>query len=279
MSSLRVVLLISLLAIATSPLPAQTPEGTDTYSDSIKACSRLDKSLDRAKSYTDFLRAHGVEISEPSLIAALQNDIPEIRMNAVVKLLADCDLHSIPAIEKALSTEEDNTTRANIAGALASFGDPVGAKYLAAACTDPSLPTLAMSAAVHGLALAHYSHPQFTSPAVCADTVLNLFDSRPDSKIDMIELFAAMYHEVSQSQADRMVADAQSLLQSDNASSRMAGSDVLASLGSTASIDLIRSTMERETEPAIRSVLQESLDTLMKLQQSAAPAAPANPPH
>jgi hypothetical protein len=88
-----------------------------------------------------------------------------------------------------------------------------------------------------------------------------------------------MYHEVSQSQADRMVADAQSLLQSDNASSRMAGSDVLASLGSTASIDLIRSTMERETEPAIRSVLQESLDTLMKLQQSAAPAAPANPPH
>jgi HEAT repeat protein len=257
-------------------LSAQTPEGAD-YSDSIRSCNAFKaKSLDRGKSSTDFLRAHGIEISEPSLIVALQSDVLEVRDNAGAKLLADCDLQSIPAIEKAMSTETNEDLRAGIAAGLANFGDPLGAKYLVAMCTDPSLPTLAIRTAVYGLALAHYSHPQFTSPAVCADTVLNLFDNRPDSKIDIIELFAAMYHEASQNQAGRMVVDAQSLLQSDNAWSRMAGSDVLASLGSTASIDLIRSTMEREIDPSIRSSLQESLDTLIKLQQQGAQTTPAN---
>ena len=195
-----------------------------------------------------------------------------------MKLLADCDLQSIPAIEKALTTETDNNTRAGLAGTLASFGDPLGAKYLVAMCTDASLPINVIEGAVQGLTMAHYSHPQFTSPAICADTILNLFDSRPDSKVDIIYLFQKMWPDVTQSQADSMVADAQSLLQRDSPSSRMAGSDVLAELKSVASIELIRNAMERETEPTIRESLQRNLDTLLKPQQQGNTAASPNPP-
>jgi HEAT repeat protein len=249
-------LLLAVLLCAQTPLilSAQTTEGADDYSASIAGCNAFKaKSLDRGKSSTDFLRAHGIEISEPSLIAALQSALPEVRFSAVTQLLADCDLQSIPVIEKTLYTERDEQIRAGTAGGLASFGDPVGAKYLAAACTDNSLSTLAMSAAVEGLQQGHYLHPQFPSPSVCADTVLNLFDSRPDSKVDMVELFLAMSPDVSPTQADRMVADAQSLLQSDDASHRMAGSEVLAELNSTASIELIHKAMERATDSSERS--------------------------
>jgi len=246
-------------------LSSQTPEEANTYADSIRMCSRFrETSTDRAKPSSDFLRARGIEISEPSLIAALQSDSPEVRTNAAGKLLGDCDIQSIPAIEKAMSAETDASMRADLATGLASFGDPVGAKYLVAMCTDPSLPTLAMSAAVHGLALAHYAHPQFPPAAVCADTVLNLFDSRPSSKVDMIELFVAMRPDVSQSQVDRMVADAQSLLPSDIPSDRMAGSEVLAQLNSTASIEAIRNAILREANPTVRASLQGDLDTLLK---------------
>jgi len=228
-------------------LHAQPPNGTALCGDSSVACSNRGR-----RSFGDSLRAHGIDLSESSLIAALQNNDPEVRSLAVAKLLEDHDLQSVSSIEKVLSAETNSNAKVEIAGALASFGDPLGAKYLVAMCTDPSLPTLAMSAAVHGLALAHYSHPQFTSPAVCADTVLDLFDNRPDSKVDMVELFAAMYHEVSQSQADRMFADAQSLLQSDSLSSRIVGSDILASLGFTAALDLLHTAMESATDPVER---------------------------
>jgi hypothetical protein len=46
---------------------------------------------------------------------------------------------------------------------------------------------------------------------------------------------------------------AQSLLQSDDASHRMAGSEVLAELNSTASIELIHKAMERATDSSERS--------------------------
>jgi hypothetical protein len=48
----------------------------------------------------------------------------------------------------------------------------------------------------------------------------------------------------------------------------MRASEALAEMGSTASIDLIRSAMQSETEPSVRSWYQRNLDTLQKLQQA-----------
>jgi HEAT repeat protein len=64
-----------------------------------------------------------------------------------------------------------------------------------------------------------------------------------------------------------MVTEAQSLLGSKDPTTRMNASRALAEMGSTASTDLIRNAMHRETDPSIRAWHQHDLDTLQKLQQ------------
>jgi len=49
-------------------------------------------------------------------------------------------------------------------------------------------------------------------------------------------------------------------------------------LGSTASIDLIRTAIINEPDPGIRAWHQLNLDKLLKLQQQDVPTAPANTP-
>ena len=78
----------------------------------------------------DALRAHGVETSQPSLIAALQNSDPEVRSLAAFKLTGDHVVEAIPAIETALSSETNLQIRLGIAQGLADYGDAVGVKHL-----------------------------------------------------------------------------------------------------------------------------------------------------
>ena len=195
--------------------------------------------------------------------------------------MADRDLSATPAIEQALSTETNNQARVNIASALASAGDPIGAKYLETMCSDASLPDTVILRVVHSLAVANFSHPQLASPGKCADAVLSALESGSESyqRAALVTAFPSMYKDVPKDKAERMVADAQNLLGDNDSSVRMVTSQALADMGSTDSIELIRNAMERETDPALRAVHQRNLDKLLKLQRQSAPAAPANPQH
>jgi len=114
MSPTNIALLVSLLAIATHPLPAQTP--LDTVSADVqKACDPNYKPSTPSTAgfifgdlvpFSVALCEHGIDTSEPSLIAALKNSDPEVRSLAAAELAEKHDDLVKPAIENSLSRDK-----------------------------------------------------------------------------------------------------------------------------------------------------------------------------
>jgi hypothetical protein len=284
MSPTNVALLVSILAIATHPLPAQTPLNP-VSADVQKACDPNYKpSTDGFNSggvmpFSVALCEHGIDTSGPSLIAALKNSDPEVRSLAAAELaekqLAEKqDDLAKPAIENALSAETNTRARIDIAASLMNIGDPVGAKILNGMCTDASLPVEDTVTVVQQIAMAN--HPT----GICADVVLDAVEhaSQDYERMDLITIFPLIYKNVSKEKAGRMVTDAQNLLESQDVTTRMRASQALAEMGSIASIDLIRTAIINEPNPDIRAWHQPNLDKLLKLQQQNVPTAPVNTP-
>jgi HEAT repeat protein len=229
--------------------------------------------------YSVALCEYGIDTSEQSLITALSNSDPIVRSLAANQLLAEHDYQARPAIEKALSSETDDSTKVGIASALAGRGDPVGAKTLESMCSDASLPVDITVMAVRQIAMAKYSSSYPVSTGKCADVVLSKLDSvsQDYQRIELLSVLPSMIHDVPKDKADHLVADAQNLLLSKDLTTRTSASRALADMGSTDSIELIRSAMQRETNRLTRADYQRDLDTLLKLQQQGAPTTPTNP--
>jgi HEAT repeat protein len=217
----------------------------------------------------DALRARGIDLSRPSLIAALSNRDPQVRSLAAHQLVFNRDPGVIANIEKALSTETDRQARIGLASALASVGDPAGARHLEGMCMDTSLPVDVTVQVVQQLAMAQHSHPNLTSTAKCADVVLAAIESASESyqRRELVSLLPSMVHQVPEDKADRMVKDAQNLLGDGEPATRMGASDALAQMGSIASIEAVRDAIRNESDPVARRSYQRNLDTLQKLQQ------------
>jgi hypothetical protein len=280
MSPTNVALVVSLLAIATHPLPAQTPLNT-VSADVQKACDPNYKpSTDGLISggglmpFSVALCEHGIDTSEPSLIAALKNSDPEVRSLAAAELAEKHDDLAKPAIENALSVEINIRARIGIAASLVSMGDPVGAKILNGMCTDASLPVEDTVTVVQEIAMAHHS------TGICADVVLDVIEyaSQDYQRMDLLTVFPSIYKDVPKEKAGRMVTDAQNLLESQDVTTRIRASQALAEMGSTASIDFIRTAIINEPNPDIRAWHQLNLDKLLKVQQQDVPTVPANTP-
>lgn len=287
MSPTKVAVLVSLLAIATHLLPAQTPLDT-VFADVQKACDPNYKpsipSTDgligggEPMPFSVALCEHGIDTSEPSLIAALKNSDPEVRSLAALELaekqLTEKQYDLVkPAIENALSAETNIRARISIAASLMSMDDPVGVKVLNGMCMDESLPVEDTVTVVQQLAVPDHS------AAICADVVLDAIEhaSEDYQRSDLITVFPSIYKNVPKEKANRMVTDAQNLLESQDVTTRIRASQALAEMGSTASIVLIRTAIINERNPNIRAWHQRNLDQLLKLQQDA-PTAPANTP-
>jgi HEAT repeat protein len=217
----------------------------------------------------DILHAHGIDTSEPSLIAALNNSDPQLRSLAAAQLTHAHDFQARSAVEKALSTETNTQARIGMASALANIGDPVGARHLESMCSDATLPVEVIVRAEREVAMAHSDRPSLTSPAKCANVILAAIETVSESyqRAELLTALASMVHEVPSDQASRMVADAQNLLQDKDANTRMRASEALADMGSTASIEAIRNAIQNESNPTARAFQQRNLDTLQKLQQ------------
>jgi hypothetical protein len=214
----------------------------------------------RGRSSAEVLRAYGIELSEPSLVAALSNPNARIRMNAAMQLAADNDSSAIPSIEGALSSEKDPMTRVAIAGALASLGDQKGSASLQAMCADSDTPIRAVIYAVQMLQMLDQSR------AECTGNILNAINNPRDRDYRdvTITLLAPMYNQVPREEANRIVNTIQKLL-SDRAqqpSVRLAAGQALAEIGSPSSVAVVRSAIEREEDPTVRSSLQADLAKL-----------------
>src|SRR5450631_1401775 len=82
------------------------------------------------KSVRESLRDHGIEVSQPSLIAALKEGDPKVRVLAALELAEIGDSDAIQFIEQALSIEKNSSARIGIASALVSLHDPKGVENL-----------------------------------------------------------------------------------------------------------------------------------------------------
>ena len=131
------------------------------------------------------------------------------------------------------------------------MGDPVGAKTLESMCADASLPVDITFHVVQQIEMAQHSHPKLLTSGKCADAVLVALDSASQDyqRQELVSVLPLMIHNVPKDKADRMVTDAQNLLTAKEPATRMGASGALAEMGSTASIELIRNAMERETDP------------------------------
>ena len=220
----------------------------------------------RGKTSAEALRAYGIDLSEPSLLTALSNSNPKVRVLAAYQLAAEHDSGATSAIEGALSREKDTISRVGLATALASMHDAVGEEYLQAACADPTSPINAVIAAVQMLKI--LSLPG----GGCADNVLHSLD-RPADKDYLnvtVTLFPLIYKQVSSDKESYILTRIQQLLldKTKEPAVRLAAGDALAQIGDPSSIEAVRAALSQEDDPTIRSSLEMNLNVLEKKQQS-----------
>jgi HEAT repeat protein len=211
-------------------------------------------------SVADALRAKGIDLSRPSLLAALRNSDPQIRGLAAMKLAENHDADAIPEIKDALAVEKNPTARINFGLALWSLQDPVGLSSLRAVCSDGSMAIDAIVEAVQELNMIHES----SEP--CASTVIGFLEAHQDSESRLRSLFALadLYPWVTPGEGQKVLQMLLGMLSDDDPSVRMQTAQSLVQIGLPASAGPIRAQMLRETDPTIRDSLQTALDMLAR---------------
>jgi HEAT repeat protein len=222
-------------------------------------------SNDRGKSPAEELRSYGIELSEPSLLAALRNSNPRVRMLAAHQLQSDGDTDAIPAIQSALSAEKDPRAGVGIATALSGLHDSKGTEYLQAMCTDTTQPIRVVFEATQMLQL-------LDAPSGgCADALLQSLNTASDRDYRdvILSLLPAIYPEVSHEQSVRILQAIENLLKdkTQQPSVRLAAGQALAQIGLPSSAETLREALLKENDPVMRESLQSDLNVLEKKRQ------------
>ncbi|NYF92290.1 HEAT repeat domain-containing protein (plasmid) [Tunturiibacter empetritectus] len=214
-------------------------------------------SNDQGISFADSLRSRGVGTSPSELGGALRNADPQVRALAAYKLAEDHDSEAAQKIEVALVIEKNLQTRIDFSSALWSLGDEVGRKQLVAICNDLSLPPKAITDAASHLHM-------MGQDGRCENGILTLIDRATESyqRLDLLPFLPTIYSGASQKTIDRIVAIAQGMLNDKSPAVRISASHVLAQVGSKSSATVIRDASMRETDPVVRSSLQQDLAVL-----------------
>lgn len=204
----------------------------------------------------DSLRGRGIDVSEPSLVAALRNIDPEVRSLAALKLAEDRYLDAVPAIEEALSLEKDSKSRIAIAEALWGLHDPKGLVSLQGMCADNALPVYVLVDVVRHLNMIA------ESSGMCVDPILSYVDSTTERREIVLPALPAMYRWASPKQAGRILSILQDMLSDGDPYVRMEASHALVQVGAHSSVQLLVEAVSQESDPTVRASLQSDLDIL-----------------
>lgn len=90
----------------------------------------------------ELLTSRHIDLTEPSLVAALRNPDPHVRYLAAVALADVKATDAVTAIIAALQSETVPETKVNIALALVEFGEQQGFVTLKNSCVDREVPAL-----------------------------------------------------------------------------------------------------------------------------------------
>ena len=216
----------------------------------------------RGRTSAEELTALGIDLSEPSLLGALSNTNPRIRVLAAYQLESSHYVDSTVAIEHALSVEQNPPTRVGLATALAGLHDPQGIEHLQKMCADTTVPINALIAAAQMLEILN------SSVAGCTDTFLSSLtnDRDKDYRSATLTLLPALYRESTPEQTGLIVKVIQKLLRdrTQEPAVRMAAGDALTEIGVASSASVIGEAVSEEADPVVLASLKRNLNALAK---------------
>ena len=217
----------------------------------------------RPQTLEDALRERGItDQSKQSLIAALHDSDWQVRGIAANKLAADGHLDAIPAIESALSAEEDLNTQANLAEALWVLHDPKGVEHLHSMCTNEKLPLTGLLAAIRTLQII-----QVTS-GECAVTLMAAMGRKnePGELAMAVSMLPVIYREVTPNQASAIFILIRVLFadRTQEPFVRLLAGQALAQIRSPEAAELLRREISLETDPAMQEAFERDLEEIEK---------------
>ncbi len=237
-------LIASLCVVVAAQAPRQRPK------------SSSDEPLTPA---AKILRAHGIQMSESSLIRALSNSDPEIRSVAALQLAEDHDFAAVPKIEVALKAELEPRARITMAQALWSLHDPKGASYLQTMCREGSLSIYVLVEVVQDL------NSMGEPSGACVDPVLDYLaaDSlSSDRRQAVVPALPGLYRWAPKPRAEEIVKALEEMLSDSSGWVKMEAGQSLVRIKSFASAGALREALSGETDPVVRASLQKDLDRL-----------------
>ncbi|HEY6770656.1 MAG TPA: HEAT repeat domain-containing protein [Candidatus Sulfotelmatobacter sp.] len=204
---------------------------------------------------TEQLRRHRIELTESSLIKALQSTDPQVRDLAAAKLAEEKDMTAVPAISEALAKEKVTEIRIDMAFSLALLGQKKPVQELANDCYDLKLPGYFRARAI--------LYTQRLGNKACFEAALGLLSSDPDSRQQILSLLP-QYPHPSRGESEKIQETATRYLTDDSAMVRMQAGMTLAILGDPLAIPDLENAAAREQDDEIRSQLESSLEQLRK---------------
>jgi HEAT repeat protein len=220
------------------------------------------RQIDDKTVFTQHVQTHKLPSTKAALVKALRNHDPDVRWLAAQRLADEGERDAIPAILKALSSETVPLTRANLAYAVARFGEEKGFATLKSICDTPvsetHLESLRLTAARDLLDFDNES---------CLPTVFEFMPSEPHH-LEILALLPRFKH-VSAADSQRILDFAiQSLDSSDGAVKLFAGT-ALENLDNPAGIPPLEHAIAIEDQQAIRLGLERNLQALQKQKATA----------
>ncbi|MGD0214914.1 MAG: HEAT repeat domain-containing protein [Terriglobales bacterium] len=205
----------------------------------------------------DVLRRHHIAHTEPALIAALQNNDPEVRELAAVVLAEDGAKDAIPSIVEALRAETVPENQASMALSLARLGESMGRETLKNMCDDATKPDrLRMAAAVK----MRYLHDDSCLPAVG----LVLQSGRDAAARTQALYLVPSFRHLPEEDFQPLFGLVVKALEDREHGVRMAASSVLGQIGDVSAIPHLRNALAKEQNDGCRLTMRLVLQQLEK---------------
>jgi HEAT repeat protein len=217
--------------------------------------------LPAPKTLGEALHSRGVsDLSEESLSAELNNSDPEVRNLAANKLAEDHVDRAAPAIESALSHEQNVATQIGFAEALWVLHDQKGVAHLQRMCMDSGLSLPDLMSAIRALHLIR------STTGVCAETFLASMTHPADAgQLGMaLSLLPPLYGDATAEQAKQIVYKLRTLLldRSQQTIVRIMSSKALAQISTPDSVNALREAISLEQDPNTRSAFENDLKAI-----------------
>ncbi len=208
--------------------------------------------------YGDLLRKHGIELTEPSLLRALENPDANVRFLAAMKLAEDKTVDAIPAIKEALIAEKIPRDRVNMAVALGLLGDQSGKDELKKVCADSSVsPEFQLYAVRYMFDL----HSQDGDCLRAAEQIAQSKDAKPGDRISALGLLPR-FQNLTAGESHKVFELVLKCLEDPEPIVRMAASDALAGAGNPSAARYLEAAMAEEQDESVRLAIQRDLKKL-----------------